>query len=154
MTTVEKKIYEGYLKVVQAVVDKFKVKQYDEAMVQAICEQLAIVTERILRDQEEDTYCAAAFKIKDANEAAYKMAQLKQEMEAKIGNVRGTGIDCYEVKIMDDMSSMFDNGFDDIFLSEYNVRGIETGDVYMDDSITYSQLKDALYKTLTGEDNV
>ena len=155
MTTVEQMIYEGYMKLVKAVVDKFKVKQYDEAMVQAICEQLAIVTERILRNGEEDTYCADAFKIKDDNDRAHKMEQLKQEMEEKLRNVRGTGVGSFEVKVSDDMYSMISDSVYKLLLCEYNIRGIETGDTYMGDAITFENLKDELYRTLVvGEDNV
>ena len=103
--------------------------------------------------QEEETYCEG-YDIED-DEMEQK---LKQEIEEKVGKLRGTGVYKVEVKKVetkDDIYSMINDNIDGIFICEQTVRGITSGDVPFDVAFAIDDMKDELYNTLVdGVDNV
>lgn len=149
MSTVEKKIYGSYVAMVSAIVSEFKV-QYDEKRVNDVCEQLAVMSEKLLREQEEASYYECTSDIEDYGKREQK---LKQVIEEKVGNKRGTGIDNYKVEITGDVLSTINNNIDAIFVCEQKVRGIMCGDVSFDMAIEFYDLEDKLYDALTSVSN-
>lgn len=138
LSAVERKLFEDYVAVVKAVIDYNGIKQYDEKKAMHLCEQLAVMTEKMLRVQEEETYCECVED--DAREQKLK----------EIEELRGTGI--FTAEATGDVMTTIENNIDGIFRSEQLVRGITSGDVPFDIAFEFDAVKEELCNTLASHD--
>lgn len=147
MSKVERKIYEDYVAMVKTVSECNGLK-YDEEKVNDICVELAILSEKMLKGQEEETFSEV---MSYSNED-----ELVQKIDEKLREVRGTGVFTAEAKKVDtkdDIYDMINDNIDEIFGCEQKVRGIKYGDVHFDIMFKFDDLVDDLCDTLTSVSN-